>query len=108
MFQTKYWSAKIYTTNKTEKDISLLEYDGVENLTKMNNKSAEEGYERAVEKIVQKFNVRDYVYPCESMSEPSSRNCFGGALLLANENDDNLTEESTGEKLILPFSWRLP
>ena len=104
MFQTKYWSAKIYTTKKWEKDFSRLEYDGVENLMKMNNKSAEGGYERAVEKIVQKFNVRNYVYPYENMSEPSSRNCFGGALLLANENDDNLTEESTWEKLIFPFS----
>ena len=38
------------------------------------------------------------------MSDPSSRNCFRGALLLANEDDDNLIDESPGEKLIFPIS----
>ena len=35
-------------------------------------------------------------YPCRSMSDPSNRNCFGGAPLLENENDKNLIEESPG------------
>ena len=30
------------------------------------------------------------------MSDPSSRKCFGGALLPANENDKNPIEESPG------------
>ena len=61
-----------------------------------------------LERIVHNSNVRNYVckleYPCESMSDPSSRNCFRGVLLLANENDDNSTDESPGENLIFPVS----
>ena len=49
--------------------------NGVENISKIHNKSAEGGCERAIGRIVRKFNVRNYVskleYPCESMSDPS-------------------------------------
>ena len=50
-----------------------------------------------LKRIVHKLNVINYVskleYPFKRMSEPSSSNCFGGALLLAYEHDKVLFVE---------------
>ena len=66
MFQTKYGSVKIYTTNKWDIDFSHLEYDRVENFSKINNKSAERGYERAVEKLSTSSMI-EIMYPSLSI-----------------------------------------
>ena len=49
----------------------------------------------SISSMLEKY-VSKLEYPWESMSDPSSRNYFGGALLLADENDKNLLEESPG------------
>ena len=37
-----------------------------------------------------------FEYPCESVFDPFSKNCFSGAFLLTNGNGENLIEESPG------------
>ena len=48
----------------------------------------------AVENVQCGNYVSKFENSYKSMSAPSSRKCFGGTLLLTNENDKNLIEES--------------
>ena len=74
----------------------LSSANGVENVSKIHNKSAEGDMNEQLKELSTSSmleTVSKLEYPCEDMSDPSSRSCFSGALLLANENDKNQIEE---------------